>query len=377
MQPAISIWEEEAFFAAQDFVIAGGGLVGLWSALEIRKKYSKAKITIIERSAIPQGASTRNAGFACFGSPTEMLHDAALLGEEAMWKIVEMRFNGIRKIRETFKDKQIDFEKCGGYECLKEDKHDIDGIGNKLCWLNEGLEEISGKKKSFIFSNEKLSKFNFTGFDAMIENKHEGGLHSGKLVQALIKKAHAKDIQILSGKEVTGWEDDGKEVLVKTDSFRITSKKLIVCTNALSSKFLPGCNLKPARGQVLLTAPIKGLKMKGTFHYDEGFYYFRNLGKRILIGGARNSAFAEEETGDMMITEGIQQKLELFLKTHFQTKQPYEITHRWSGIMGLTASKLPLVEQISNNIIAVVACNGMGVALSPIIAEEVALKVGI
>jgi glycine/D-amino acid oxidase-like deaminating enzyme len=377
MQPALSIWEKESFFAPQDFIIAGGGLVGLWTALEIRKKHSKAKITIIERSTIPQGASTRNAGFACFGSPTEMLHDAALLGEDDMWKIVEMRYKGIRKIRKTFEDKQIDFDKCGGYECLKEDKHNIDEIGSKLSWLNKGLEEISGEKKSFVFSNEKLLKFNFSGFDAMIENKHEGGLHSGKLVQALIKKVHSKGIQILSGKEITGWEDNGKAVSVKTDSFQMIGKKLIVCTNALSVKFLPGCNLKPARGQVLLTAPIKGLKMKGTFHYDEGFYYFRNLGKRILIGGARNAAFAEEETSEMITTEGIQQNLEQFLKTHIKTKHPYEITHRWSGIMGLTATKLPLVEQISNNIIAVVACNGMGVALSPIIAEEVAVKIDI
>jgi glycine/D-amino acid oxidase-like deaminating enzyme len=71
---------------------------------------------------------------------------------------------------------------------------------------------------------------------------------------------------------------------------------VIYCTNAFSSKFLKNENIIPARGQILLTEPIEGLKLKGTFHYDEGFYYFRNLGNRVLLGGGRNQDFKTEET---------------------------------------------------------------------------------
>jgi len=372
MQASVSIWEEESFFAPQDFVIAGSGLVGLWTALEIRSKYPRAKITIIEKDSIPRGASTRNAGFACFGSPTEMLHDAALLGEDKMWELVEMRYRGIKKIRKTFADKKIDFDKCGGYECFIKEKQHIENIAGRLSSLNKGLKAITGKKTNFVFANEKISDFNFTGFDSMIENRHEGGLHSGKLVQALIRKVLKADVQIISGKEILGWNDDGKKVAIDTAKFQFKTGKLVVCTNALSQKLLPTCNIKPVRGQILLTAPIKNLKMKGTFHYDEGFYYFRNLGEKILIGGARNSSFEAEETAEMVTTEGIQQTLEQFVKSHIKTSSPVVVTHRWSGIMGLTTTRLPMIEQVSNNITAVVACNGMGVAISPIIAEKVA-----
>jgi glycine/D-amino acid oxidase-like deaminating enzyme len=369
---SISIWEEESFFAPQDFLIAGGGLVGLWTALEIKAKNPKAKITVIERGTIPTGASTRNAGFACFGSPSEMLHDAALFGEDKMWSIVEMRYKGISKIRKNFKNKTISYDDCGGYECFKKGTDNIDEIEDNLPWLNKGLKRISGEKKSFAFSNKKLLKFNFSGFDAMVENKHEGGLHSGKLVQALIRKVQAAGIQILFGVEIISWEDDGTKVIVQSNIFSLTAKKLIVTTNALSAKLMPQFNLKPARGQVLVTSPIQGLKIRGTFHYDKGFYYFRNLGKRILIGGARNTALEQEETSEMLVTDNIQQKLEQFLSDHVLKNTTYNITHRWSGIMGLTCSKLPVVEEVSKNIIAAVACNGMGVALSPLIAEKVA-----
>lgn len=371
MATAISIWEEESFFAPQDFIIAGAGLIGLWSALEIKNKYPKSKVTIIERGSIPTGASTRNAGFACFGSPSEMLHDAATFGEDKMWSIVEMRFKGISKIRHHFKDKRIQFDECGGYECFK-NTTELEEISERLSWLNKGLKQISGEKNSFRFANKKIATFGLSGFDAMIENKYEGSLHSGKLVQNLIKKVLGAGVQILYGIQIINWKDDGDRVTIVSDTYSFSTKKLIICTNALSAKLLPQFNITPARGQVLVTTPIKGLKMKGTFHYDKGFYYFRNLKNRILIGGARNTAFEEEETTEMEISDNIQQRLQEFIGTHLVKNATYHITHRWSGIMGLTGSKLPVVEKVNNNIIAAIACNGMGVALSPIIAEEVA-----
>jgi glycine/D-amino acid oxidase-like deaminating enzyme len=344
----------------------------LWTALEIKNKHPKAKITIIEKGTIPTGASTRNAGFACFGSPSEMLHDVAFIGEDKMWSIVEMRYKGITKIRKHFKDKQISYDSCGGYECFKIGTHDLEDTRNNLSWLNRGLKKITGKKNSFQFCDNKLKKYNLSGFESMVENKNEGGLHSGKLVSALIKRVQSAGVQILYGIEITGWEDVGNKVSIQTNKRNLEAKKLVLCTNALSAKLLPECNLKPVRGQVMVTAPINGLKLKGTFHFDQGFYYFRNIDNRVLLGGARNTAFEQEETADMFVTDNIQQKLEQFLSDHILNGTPYKITHRWSGIMGLTRSRLPLVEAVGKNITAALACNGMGVALSPIIAEEIA-----
>jgi gamma-glutamylputrescine oxidase len=79
---SLSIWEKESFFAPADIIIAGSGLVGLWSAYYLKKKHPSLKITIVERGIIPAGASTRNAGFACFGSLTELLADIDHMGKE-------------------------------------------------------------------------------------------------------------------------------------------------------------------------------------------------------------------------------------------------------------------------------------------------------
>src|SRR5947199_238631 len=100
----VSFWEKQSFYSYKDVIIAGAGLAGLWSALELHELDNTLKILILDKGIIPAGASTRNAGFACFGSPTELLHDAVKLGEDKLWEIVEMRFKGIEKIRSHFGD---------------------------------------------------------------------------------------------------------------------------------------------------------------------------------------------------------------------------------------------------------------------------------
>ena len=106
-------------------------------------------------------------------------------------------------------------------------------------------------------------------------------------------------------------------------------------------------------------------------YFDEGFYYWRNLGNRLLIGGARNVAMEEEKTTELSGSMIVKNALESFLQQHLHPKYKYTIEHHWSGIMGFTNDKKPYVGKVSEGVFAAIACNGMGVALSPMIAEKV------
>ncbi len=371
MNSTNSIWEDESIFCKNDFLIIGGGLAGLWCAFELQLKYKNARILILERGIFPTGASTRNAGFACFGSPTEMMYDATVMGEDKMWSTVEMRYKGISKIRKLFGDPMIDYDLCGGYECLREGQ--ATQVQEKLDWLNKGMQSITGIENSFKWCNEKASQFGLMGFDNLIENEMEGGLHSGKLLMALQQLLQSKGVIILRGMDVQTVEKDNDHYRVTSSlNQTFTTTNLIYCTNAFTRQILPAINITPARGQVVVTTPIKGLQLKGTFHYDEGFYYFRNVGDRVLLGGARNKSFATERTTELAITPTIQNELIRFLSEYILPGKNFTISHQWSGIMGFTDNKEPFVEMVDENAYAVVACNGMGVALTPVIAEQVA-----
>ncbi len=106
---AVSVWEQSTYFAPKDLVIVGCGFVGLWTAYEAIQKNPKLNITILERGVIPSGASTRNAGFSCFGSVSELMYDVQLMGEAAMLETVKMRYDGLQRIQKVFKAKEIDY----------------------------------------------------------------------------------------------------------------------------------------------------------------------------------------------------------------------------------------------------------------------------
>jgi glycine/D-amino acid oxidase-like deaminating enzyme len=370
MQTAISIWEHETFFAPNDVIIVGAGFLGLWSALEFITRKPGLRISILDSGIIPLGASTRNAGFACFGSPTEMISDVQQMGENEMWSLVEMRFKGINKIKQHFKENVIDYEPSGGYECFASDSEELKAVEEKICWLNEGMRKITGAVKSFTWRSEKLQQFGMKDFGGMIENEMEGGLHSGKLLQSLTRKVQSLGVNIFNGVKVDGFDNSNGFVNVYTSANTFKAAQLLVCTNAMSSKLIKDFEVEPARGQVLITDPIEGLKMKGTFHYDEGYYYFRNVGDRILIGGARNKDFEKERSHEFLLNELIQNELEQFVTKHLLPQTRFTISHRWSGIMGFSEKKLPVIKEVQENVFAAVACNGMGVALSPVIAEK-------
>ena len=367
----LSVWEKESFFAPADIIIAGSGLVGLWSAYYLKKKAPNLSITIVERGLIPTGASTRNAGFACFGTLTELISGVQEMGEDQLLELTELRFKGLKKISKVFKDKEIDLERNGGYELIA--GADNNELRSQIDLFNRLLKKITGKQKIFRLQNEKLARFGFAGIQHLIGNEWEAQLHSGKLCQALLRLVQSMGVTVLNNMEITGYEKvHGQVLLHTTQAPPLLSSQLLVATNAFARQLLPQLDVTPARGQVIVTSPIDNLPFQGTFHFDEGFYYFRNLGDRVLLGGARNKAFEEETTSEMALSDTIQQELERFLREVILPGRHYTIEHRWSGIMGMGGEKMPILRAVNDHVFCAVRMSGMGVALAPVVGEKIA-----
>jgi glycine/D-amino acid oxidase-like deaminating enzyme len=397
---AISVWEQSTYFAPKDLVIVGCGFVGLWTAYEAIQKNPKLNITILERGTIPSGASTRNAGFSCFGSVSELMYDIQLMGETAMLETVKMRYDGLQRIQNVFKAKEIDYNQWGGYELFEGKKtnkdskekvskeaasalYDISKLESDIAYLNKILAPaLKTPKKNgkylpiYTNASKDIKKLGFQGIEALAFNQLEGQLNSAKLVLALQKAVQGKGVQILFGTEVKKFKSHSKGVTIMTNlEAPIEAKQFLVCTNGFAKQLMPSLDVVPARGQVFVTEPIKNLKFKGCFHFDEGYYYFRNLGNRLLLGGARNADFKKEKTYSLETSDTIQKVLEQFMMERILpkgSKKP-KIELRWSGTMGMGKLKKPIIEQLQPNVYCAVRMSGMGVAIAPIVAQK-ALK---
>ncbi len=274
------------------------------------------------------------------------------------------------KTRLYFSHADIDYDACGGAEVFADDSTYHTCV-NALQTMNEQLAFITGHEKVFQLKDHSLNEMGLTSFQHLIANKMEGGLHSGKLMQKLMQKVQGLGVQIIFNTPVASYDELGNQVSIKTNHAEIfVADQLLICTNGFTKTLLPEMDVQPNRGQVLVTAPIANLKLNGTFHFDEGFYYFRNYQNRVLLGGARNADFANEVTEEIDISSIIQQKLEDFLQRIIPHTK-VEIDYRWSGIMGMGETKMPIVQAIGDRVFACVRMSGMGVALAPIASAQI------
>jgi gamma-glutamylputrescine oxidase len=371
----LSFWEQDTFFKNTDIVIIGSGIVGLNAALALKKQNKKRKVLILERGILPMGASSKNAGFACFGSPAELLEDLKNHSETELFSLIEKRWNGLLRLRKNLGDAAIDFQNLGGYDLF--DKEDTFlACEDQLAYLNKMVSSITGKKNTYQVADQFIPQFGFQRVKHLILNTEESQIDTGKMIYSLIKLVREMGVEIINGMDVKTVEDNGNEVLIYTsDGLQLPCKQLIVATNGFARQLLAGYPVQPARAQVLITHPINNLKLKGTFHYDCGYYYFRNIGDRVLFGGGRNLDFAAEETFEFGLTKLVQDKLDDLLHNMILPNTDYTVDMRWSGIMGIGPEKKTIVKAVSKNVFCGVRMGGMGIAIGSLIGEEVAALV--
>jgi glycine/D-amino acid oxidase-like deaminating enzyme len=365
----LSYWEIKTWLSNVDFTVIGSGIVGLSCAIRLKEQHPHSKVLILEKGILPQGASTKNAGFACFGSLSEIIDDLKSHSEDEVVELIKKRINGLQLLRETLGDNTIEYKNLGGYELfLESDRVLYESCLSKQSEINILLKPIFN---SDIFSF-RPNNFGFNNIKEKISfNQFEGQIDTGKMMDALLRKANNSGIKILNNCQVIAIEDNNDLVHIKMNNFDLKSNKALIATNGFASQLIDQ-PVKPARAQVLVTKPIDNLQIKGTFHLDKGYYYFRNIDNRILFGGGRNLDFKTEETSEFGETKTIQNKLEELLKTTIIPNIDFEIDHRWSGIMGIGQQKKSIVKQLSNNVFCGVRLGGMGVAIGSLVGRDLA-----
>jgi glycine/D-amino acid oxidase-like deaminating enzyme len=373
MEPSFSYWERTAFIDHADVIIIGSGLVGLSAALHLKKQQPNLKVLVLERGFLPSGASTKNAGFACFGTVSEQISAINQSSEDEAMRLVAYKWRGLQRLRENLGDGNIDYQQHGGHELFMEDekeaaKNSIDQIDR----LNNLLKQAIGEPDIYAVADAKIADFGFNKVNHIIYNPYEGQLHTGKMMRTLLYKAYNSGVLVLNGCSILAMEQGGNHITLATSQGNFKAGKVILATNAFASQLFPELKVIPGRGQVLVTKPVPGLKLKGTYHFNEGYYYFRNIDGRVLFGGGRNLDYKAEETWEFGHTDMVKEKLISYLNEVILPGQHTEIDYWWSGIMGFGEEITPIVKQVQPNIFCAVRCNGMGVAMGSLVGEEVA-----
>lgn len=368
-----SYWELTTFLRSPDVLIVGAGLTGLQAALALKREAPTLEVLVVERAPLPRGASTRNAGFACFGGPTELLADLDAYGERAVVETVKKRYAGIQALARNFAGRDIDWQQLGGYE-LVDEAEKIAMVQDRLRGLNRLLREVTGLEETWSVQQDVGP---FVGNPLLLQNLLEAQLHPGKLVRLLLREAQTLGVRFLFGTKVEKIVN-GTAHLSELGILR--PRQILITVNAFARALLPEDfpeDIRPVRNQVLLSRLLPGFTLEGCYHYHEGYVYFRNVGpRRLLIGGARHLTGADSETdqfGDNPVPVAfLLEKLRQWLPQHEWL--PEDFTHRWSGIIAQGKGKTPILRYASENVLVAARLAGMGVALSADLATRAAAK---
>ncbi len=369
----ISFWEETSILAPVDVLIVGGGIVGMNTAITLKTKHPDLSVLIIDRGTAPIGASTRNAGFACFGSLTEVVSDIETMGYDAALDLIRLRQKGLRRLLELTGKDHIDYKQYGGFEVFLE--RDVDTYAKSMGWLdkiNADLQDDFGGDYVVPFETSRMPTH--LHFAKAVSLPFEGQLHPGKMVEKLQAVCHSLGVRCLFGLEVESIHDEANGAIVRTVLGVLRARHLVVATNGFALEFFPELAVKPARNQVLVSEPIENFGLRGCFHYNEGYVYFRNVGDRLLIGGARNIDMENESTSSFGMTDMITSWLSDFASTHILGRE-VTFTHSWSGILGVGPSKQPIIQTAGNHITTAVRLGGMGVAIGSLVGHQAAEQV--
>lgn len=370
----LSYWEWKTYFKQIDVAVIGSGIVGLSAALHLKKSNPKINVVVFERGPLPAGASTKNAGFACFGSTTELLDDLLNTSEDNVFELLKMRWRGLTKLRETVGDNNLKYKNYGSYELFKIKDADVYSKSiSKLSYLNKNIENVLGLKNTFSIANNAIDKFGFKNISNLLYNQHEGQIDTGAMVHCLTNLCLKKEIKIINGLSINSFEAEDNFVNINTkNGWSFIAKNLIIATNGFTKNLLPDIDVKPARNQVLITKPINDLKIRGCFHYNKGYVYFRNIDDRILLGGGRNLFMQQETTNQFGTTDNVKNYLLKLLDEVIVPNQQVEVERWWSGILGVHQTKKPIVKRINRNVVLAVRLGGMGIAIGSLIGEQAA-----
>ncbi|MBS1527113.1 MAG: FAD-binding oxidoreductase [Bacteroidetes bacterium] len=373
MQHSFSYWERTAFTDNADVIIIGSGIVGLSAALHLKNTQPALKVTVLERGFLPCGASTKNAGFACFGTISEQISYLKRSSERDVLQLADYKWRGLQRLRENLGDVNIDYHEYGGYELfMNYEAAEAEEALDRLTYFNNLLKQVTGNADIYAVADVKIAGFGFAKVSHMIRNRFEGQIHTGKMMRTLLNRVYENDVLVLNNCSVDCIEQAEGHISVATPRGNFKASKVILATNAFAAQLYPELDVVPGRGQVLVTKPIAGLKLKGTYHFKEGYYYFRNIDGRVLFGGGRNLDFKKEQTWDFGHTEQVKASLVQYLHEVILPGQDFEIDYWWSGIMGFGDDISPIIKEVQPNVFCAVRCNGMGVAMGSLVGEEVA-----
>lgn len=348
-----------------DVAIVGAGFCGSWLAYFLKRAHPDLQIAILERDFLSFGASTRNAGFLSCGNVSEWLEDSRQMSWDELAATLYARIEGVRILRREFSH-LLSPIRCGSadLDAVTDEKRDL-------------LDKLNHQAREWGIENLfALRQIPFAGGTRVVPfNSFDGEVDPVAVLSGLHERLRAQGVRFLWNCDVTAIGKGLVEYVSGEQSRELSYGYGFVCTNAFARALNPNTFVRPARGQILVTAPCETSTQPCLGFYRAGYDYFRFIGKRLLVGGGRLEFKLQEDTDRIETTEEVRGYL-LDLAQSVLGHGQFQIEDHWSGIMGLRDGKHAAIGDFETPVMLdsqteeIAGFGGWGVTLTPYVTAR-------
>ncbi len=322
--------------------IIGGGLAGLSCASELAAR--GFDVVLLEGNRLGWAASGRNGGFVSDGFAQGMSDVVARTGIETAKKLFKASVEGVEIVRSNIQTARRDdlIQGHGGLKLIR--TADDSGLRKQL----GDYRSFFDTERSYVSKNNLNRYINSNAYHAALYNENafhidpieycELMAHSTtKTGAALFENSKAHSIR----KRRIGWE-------VECDGAYVRADHVVIATSGYGGVFAPITgSMVPVSTYVVASKP-QGSKFDNVIDFTGTMAdtrragdYFRVVGKgddrRLIWGGRITTRRSEPKKLAHMLAKDISDV--------FPQLRGLEIEYAWSGLMGYTRHKMPLIGQ--------------------------------
>lgn len=276
-----------ALSVSADFLIIGGGIIGVCLSLELKKRYPDCQIALLEKEEQPgQHASGRNSG---------VLHAGFYYTAESLK--ARLTRDGNRELTAYCLDHNLPINQCGKLVVARNEND----RGNLPELMQRG--HINGVKVELITATEaKEIEPRVKTCEQALYSPSTATINPNNVMQSLVNDAQAIGVQLLTGTKYLG-NNNG---IIKTTQGNMTAGYVINAAGLYADKiarqygFGEDYSILPFKGLYLEASPDESLKcniypVPGINNPFLGVHFTVTADGRVTIGPTAVPAFWREQ----------------------------------------------------------------------------------
>ena len=355
-----------------DVVVIGGGITGTSVAYWLGAHGVSA--VVLEARGLSGGASGRNGGHISPGTAERFSEARKRYGEaraRAIWDFSHRCADAVRGfVAQHGVDCELRVTGSASLALTPAELAQVEDTAASLTALGVRVERWDAATCA-----ERTRSRSFLGG---VFRGTAGQLWPARLVAAIAEHALARGARIHTRTAVTEVARARGAFAVRTERGDVATPVVVHATNAWARRLVPALDgvIVPVRGQVIVTAPAPRLWTFGlstNFGYE---YWMQRPDGRVVLGGMRWLTPTQEvgTDDDTVVEPEVGAALRAFLPKHFPDLAGVPVEREWTGIMGFTPDRAPLIGPLPGSPGEYVAAgfHGHGMPMAFLAAKAVA-----